>query len=131
MHQLARIFGACVYTTMLMFPLASSELISASYGEAAPAQGPIVRDPVSPKSSDAPAQELTPAPQWKPGDPVQVRPDLKSSSQPGVSDPVTPNVKEENLKETPIVTPPPPDAPVRERPDLRETPPPPSSEPKK
>src|SRR6266571_697174 len=127
MHQLARIFGACVGIIILMFPLVSSELISACYSEAAPAQHPIVHDPVSPKSSDAPAQELTPAPQWKPGDPVQVRPDLKSSSQPSVSEPVTPKVKEESLKEIPTITPPSPDAPVRVRPDLRETPSPPSS----
>jgi hypothetical protein len=130
MHQLARIFGACMCITLLVFPLSSSKLIAASHNEAASAQGPIVREPVSPKSSDAPPQELTPAPQWKPGDPVQVRPDLKSSSQPRVSDPVTPKVTEENLKETPTITPPPPDAPVRVMPDLRETPPP-SREPKK
>jgi hypothetical protein len=87
MHQLARIFGAYMYITLLVLPLASSELILASYGEAAPAQGPIVRDPVSPKSSDTPAQELTPAPQWKPGDPVQVRPDLRETPPPPSSEP--------------------------------------------
>jgi len=46
-----------------------------------------VSDPVSPKSSDTPAQELTPAPQWKPGDPVQVRPDLRETPPPPSSEP--------------------------------------------
>ena len=113
MYQSAKIFGPYVCATILVLPLSFSDPISANCDEAAPAQAPIVREPVSPKSSDAPVQELTPAPQWKPGDPVQVRPDLRSSAQPRVSDPVTPKVKEESLKEAPTITPPPPDGPVR------------------
>jgi hypothetical protein len=127
MHQSARIAESCVCIALPVLFLSFSVPISANCGEATPAQGPVVREPVSPKSRDAPVQELTPAPQWKPGDPVQVRPDLKSSSQPRVSDPVTPKVKEESLEEAPTATP--PDAPVRVMPDLRETPSPPNRKP--
>jgi len=108
------------YTALLVLFLS----LSANCNEPSPTQGPILREAVPPKSVDAPAQTRTPAPQWKPGDPVRVRPDLKSSSQPRVSDSVTPKVQDENLKNAPIISPPPPDAPVRVRPDLRQTPPP-------
>jgi hypothetical protein len=128
MHQSARIAESCMCIAIPVLFLSFSVPISVNCGEATPTQGPIVREPVSPKSRDAPVHELTPAPQWKPGDPVQVRPDLKSSSQPRVSDPVTPKVKEESLEEAPTIAPP-PDAPVRVMPDLRETPPPPNREP--
>jgi hypothetical protein len=131
MHQSAMIAESCVCIAISVLFLSFSVPISVNCGEATPAQGPIVREPVSPKSRNAPVQELTPAPQWKPGDPVQVRPDLKSSSPPRVSDPVAPKVKEESLKEAPTATPPPPDGPVRVMPDLRETPPPPNREPTK
>jgi hypothetical protein len=126
MQPSRRLLKAFLSITLLGFSLAACKPIAASRGETGAVQGPIVREPVAPQSSDAPAQELTPAPQWKPGDPVRVRPDLKTSAQPRVSEPVTPKVQEESLKEAPTVTPPPPDAPVRVMPDLRETPPAPS-----
>jgi hypothetical protein len=99
MHQSRRIFGSSI--TALVLSLSLCEPVSASCVEAEPTQGPIVRNPVSPKSSDTPVQEMMPAPQWKPGDPVQVRPDLKSSSQPRVSDSIT-----KKTKESPTVAPP-------------------------
>ncbi len=40
---------------------------------------PRVSEPVAPKTTDAPATDLTPAPKWKEGEPVHVRPDLKQS----------------------------------------------------
>ena len=84
--------------------------------------GPTVRGAVAPKTSAPPKEQLTPAPQWKPGDPVRVRPDLKSSTEPKVSEPVKPKVREGSLQDEPVLRPPPPDAPPRVRPDLRETP---------
>ncbi len=44
-------------------------------------KGPVVHGPVTPQSSDAPAPGQAPAPKWKPGDRVRVRPDLKKSRQ--------------------------------------------------
>ena len=61
-----------------------------------PAEGPTVREPVTPKSIDGPAGNLKPAPQWKPGDPVRVRPDLKTSSPPRVSEPGAPKAKSDS-----------------------------------
>ena len=40
---------------------------------------PRVSEPVAPKTTDAPPTDLTPAPKWKEGEPVRVRPDLKQS----------------------------------------------------
>jgi hypothetical protein len=126
MQPASKLLKAFLGITMLAFSLAACKPLAAGSGETGPVQGPIVREPVAPKSSDTPVQELTPAPQWKPGEPIRVRPDLKTSAQPRVSEPVTPKVQEESLKEVPAVTPPPPDAPARVMPDLCETPPPPN-----
>ncbi len=48
-----------------------------------PGAGPVIRQPVAPQSREAPRdKDLTPAPTWKEGDPVRVRPDLRESSPP-------------------------------------------------
>ncbi len=93
-------------------------------------RGPVVRDPVPPKSSEGSPQGSIAAPKWQPGDPVRVMPDLKSSSKPNVSNPVTPRVREGGAHDGTPLKPAPPDAPVRVRPDLRESQTPPASEPK-
>jgi len=50
-----------------------------------PGAGPVVRRPVAPQSREAPQdKDLTPAPTWKEGDPVRVRPDLRESSPPSL-----------------------------------------------
>jgi hypothetical protein len=58
-------------------------------------KGPVVHRSVTPQSSDAPARGQAPAPQWKPGEPVRVSPDLKESPQPG----------EEEVGKPPVETP--------------------------
>src|SRR5215831_7547595 len=89
MRPSSSLLKAFLSITLLAFSFAACKPISASRDETGAVQGPIVREPVAPQSSDTPVQELTPAPQWKPGEPVRVRPDLKTSAQPRVSEPVT------------------------------------------
>lgn len=123
-----RIFGRA----MCALALAINQIPSHANADEEPSvKGPVVREPVKPKSSDVPMQGLPQAPKWKPGDPVRVMPDLKSSTKPKVGEPVKPKVKEGSLKDEPVIQPAPPDAPVRVMPDLRETPAPPAPAPRK
>ena len=64
-------------------------------------KGPVVREPVKPKSSDVPPQDLTPAPQWKPGDPVRVKPRSKDSSQSPRDESAKDNEKKDRLNDQP------------------------------
>ncbi|HET8549960.1 MAG TPA: hypothetical protein VFL57_18245 [Bryobacteraceae bacterium] len=92
-------------------------------------KGPVVRDAVTPGTSETPRDRSQAAPQWKEGDPVRVRPDLKTSPAPRVSDPVKPGVREGKVGDAPVVKQ--PNASVTVRPDLRESPKPAKSRPKK
>ena len=63
-------------------------------------KGPAVREPVKPKSSDAPAQGLIPAPQWKPGDPIRVKRQPKNGlDQPQVKEPAKDNDKKDRSED--------------------------------
>jgi hypothetical protein len=56
---------------------ANVECLHAMQSEQPSVKGPVVHEPVKPAESSLPVEELPHAPEWKPGDPVRVRPDLR------------------------------------------------------
>lgn len=96
------------------------EIASASRSESVSVEGPIIYGPVVPKSNDQSSQDLKKAPKWSPGDPVEVRPDLKESSPPIVDEPVVPKTQERSLKDVPPLEPR-ENRSIRLMPDLRDS----------
>jgi hypothetical protein len=90
------------FSAATVVALAVSLTLSHASCEEGPAvKGPAVREPVKPKSSDAPAQDLIPAPQWKPGDPIRLKRQPKGSNQPPVKEPAKDNDKKDRSEDKP------------------------------
>ena len=90
------------FSAAIVVALTISLTLSHAACEEGPAvKGPVVREPVKPKSSDAPAQGLIPAPQWKPGDPIRVKRQPQGSNQPPVKEPAKDNDKKDRSEDEP------------------------------
>lgn len=62
-------------------------------------KGPVVRTPAAVGQTDASATSRAPAPKWKPGDPVTVKPDLKTDAPPASeSEPTSPKPDDPGTK---------------------------------